>query len=105
MPSLSSRKRGVTLPPDFDGERREFIDVMTNYDGNAQVWEPVINSLIQRTQTKIETWDRRYAKRFDEPNVTDVSLNLLDGMLYSYEIPTLRDLRQRFERLDRILGR
>ena len=91
-------------PPDFGPERRAYREIMINCDGNGLVWEPVIHSLIVRTRAKIEAWNPRHVARFDDPNIADVSLSLLDSMSHSNEIPTLRDLRQRFERLDRILG-
>lgn len=105
IPAPPARARDTNRPPNFDDERRDYRDIMTNCDGNGQVWEPVIHALIDRTRAKIEAWNPRHVERFDEPNVTDVSLSLIDGMLHSNEIPTLRDLRQRFERLDRILGK
>jgi len=103
-PASHARARDINRPPNFDDERRDYRDIMTNCDGNGQVWEPVIHALIDRTRAKIEAWNPRHVERFDEPNVTDVSLSLMDAMLHSDEIPALRDLRRRFERLDRILG-
>jgi hypothetical protein len=83
----------VNPPPDFDPERRDYRLIMQDCDGNAQVWEPIIHALIVRTRAKLEVWNPRHVGRFDEPNVTDVTLSLMGGIDHANEMPTLRDLR------------